>query len=422
MDNSISNVSFDYNADQTAIARRQEMAKALQAQSMQPMETQMVGGWAIPNSPWQGAAKLGQAYAGALQSKKAQEGQKELAAKAQTDAMRWASERPQGTPGSIQDTTQQGTGSMDMSGAAGPANVAPTQPSQQEMMAWMLRGGSNPVTAPIAKSMMEHSLKQDEPYTLPEGAQRVGPGGTLIRENPKDFRPQQQNPSDLDRLLREKAALPLGDPRIATYDNAIRKASETTKQITNVNQPAPVTPVTIQDPNDPNGTLVIDGRTKAVLGKGPKLTQAGAMNQKREFNMQGIGSTLQEAEDLLTGKATGTKPTGSGVGAAIDYAGGLIGRSPSGSVEAAKLKSVGGALVSKMPRMEGPQSDKDVALYKEMAGKVGDATVPVEQRLAALETVKGLWAKYEKHNPEAFADRRAVSASGGVDALLEKYK
>lgn len=46
--------------------------------------------------------------------------------------------------------------------------------------------------------------------------------------------------------------------------------------------PAPVTPVTIADPNDPTGqsTLVIDGRTKQVLGKGPKLTQTGTADQK----------------------------------------------------------------------------------------------------------------------------------------------
>ena len=44
----------------------------------------------------------------------------------------------------------------------------------------------------------------------------------------------------------------------------------------------PVTPVTIQDPNDPTGagTIVIDGRTKRVLGKGPKLTQTGTADQK----------------------------------------------------------------------------------------------------------------------------------------------
>ena len=43
-----------------------------------------------------------------------------------------------------------------------------------------------------------------------------------------------------------------------------------------------VTPVTIQDPNDPTGagTIVIDARTKTTLGKGPKLTQTGTADQK----------------------------------------------------------------------------------------------------------------------------------------------
>ncbi len=164
-----------------------------------------------------------------------------------------------------------------------------------------------------------------------------------------------------------------------------------------------VTPVTIQDPNNPNATLVIDGRSGRVFGSGPKLTESGKLEQKRQFNMQGIGATIQKAEDLLSGKSGRDLPTGSGVGAVLDYAGGLIGASPTGAKEAEDLRALGGALVSKMPRMEGPQSDKDVALYKEMAARVGDATIPRERRLSALDQVKNIWAKYENLNPAAFS-------------------
>jgi hypothetical protein len=67
------------------------------------------------------------------------------------------------------------------------------------------------------------------------------------------------------------------------------------------------------------------------------------------------------------------------------------------------MRALGGALVAKMPRMEGPQSDKDVALYRESAGRIGDSTIPIARRKAALETVKELWTKYERLNPDAFA-------------------
>lgn len=63
------------------------------------------------------------------------------------------------------------------------------------------------------------------------------------------------------------------------------------------------------------------------------------------------------------------------------------------------------------PRMEGPQSDKDVALYKQMAGQIGDATVPAEQKKAALEVVKKLHQRYagaSTQQPQAPNERSVV--------------
>jgi len=51
-------------------------------------------------------------------------------------------------------------------------------------------------------------------------------------------------------------------------------------------------------------------------------------------------------------------------------------------------------LTAKMPKMSGPQSDKDVQLYREMAGRVGDETVPIAERQAALDTVEQIQARY----------------------------
>jgi len=38
-------------------------------------------------------------------------------------------------------------------------------------------------------------------------------------------------------------------------------------------------------------------------------------------------------------------------------------------------------------RFEGPQSDKDVASYKEAAGRLSDPTVPAKQKQAAFNTI-----------------------------------
>jgi hypothetical protein len=136
----------------------------------------------------------------------------------------------------------------------------------------------------------------------------------------------------------------------------------------------------------------------------------GEATARRAFNMGGIGAIIKSAEDILHGRdpATGRpmeKPTGSGVGALYDRAAGLVGFSPSGAREAQSLKAAAGALTAKMPRMEGPQSDRDVQLYREMAAEIGNDSMPIDRRVQALEVVKSLWAKYERLNPGAFVDQ-----------------
>lgn len=95
--------------------------------------------------------------------------------------------------------------------------------------------------------------------------------------------------------------------------------------------------------------------------------------------------------------------TGSSFGTMYDMAAASVGRTTQGAQVAAQLKAVSGMLVSKMPKMSGPQSDKDVQLYREMAGTIGDSTVPIETRLAALQTVREIQQRYAGQQPSAQA-------------------
>lgn len=160
--------------------------------------------------------------------------------------------------------------------------------------------------------------------------------------------------------------------------------------------------------------LVVDGRQavrptddptrqRDLAGAKAGGAAEGQAAAERRFNMSGIGQIIQQADDILSGVrrqdgvvVPADRPTQSGAGAALDYAGSLVGYSPTGAVEAQQLKALGGALTAKMPRMEGPQGVADVLLYQQMAAEVGDSTVPIERRKAALQTVKQLWARYEK--------------------------
>jgi len=116
--------------------------------------------------------------------------------------------------------------------------------------------------------------------------------------------------------------------------------------------------------------------TKAPKGGNPKENAAEVLK------------ILEQVDPLIGGS------TASGLGNLVDTGMGFFGKSTGGADKAAQLRSLGGILVSKMPRMEGPQSDKDVALYKEMAGRIGDPTVPTSQKRAAVETIRELNSRY----------------------------
>ena len=138
-----------------------------------------------------------------------------------------------------------------------------------------------------------------------------------------------------------------------------------------------------------------------LAGKISGAKTAGDANAKRDINMGGLNNAIQEAEDLLTGASGKPLPTGSTFGTAVDATAGFFGGNPDGAAEAQTLKALSGALTAKMPRMEGPQSDKDVQMYREMSAVVGDSTVPRERRIAALKQVKNLWGKYDKSSAPA---------------------
>jgi hypothetical protein len=97
------------------------------------------------------------------------------------------------------------------------------------------------------------------------------------------------------------------------------------------------------------------------------------------------------------------------MGAGVDQVGRLFGASTGGDTAAAQLKALEGALVSKMPKMSGPQSDKDVLLYKQMAGEIGNPTIPQSRKLAALNVIEDIQSR---HAGAAAPDKNTGGASG----------
>lgn len=133
--------------------------------------------------------------------------------------------------------------------------------------------------------------------------------------------------------------------------------------------------------------LKMDGSMEAIPG-GPADQKAGAEGQKKVSEAKDVLGLLDEVDKLLP------NATGSYIGAGVDHAARMFGSATPGAVATAQLKTIQGALIGKMPKMSGPQSDKDVQLYRESAGQVADPTLPVQTRQAASATIRRLNEKY----------------------------
>lgn len=135
-------------------------------------------------------------------------------------------------------------------------------------------------------------------------------------------------------------------------------------------------------------------RTDAALQQ-----EAGKLNVQRaaDRSQKAFTRTRDADESLdLIAEAVRILPqaTGSRAGALWDQANATVGRSTAGAEANAQLKIIAAGLLSKVPRMEGPQSDKDVQMYKEASGNLADETLPVKTREAAASQIVRLQRKY----------------------------
>lgn len=137
---------------------------------------------------------------------------------------------------------------------------------------------------------------------------------------------------------------------------------------------------------------LVNGRAVPIIGVDGKPVrgnaQAGVTPTARAQDARDALSTIDMAEKLID------KSTGSGIGSALDSAAAFFGTSTRGAQAAAQLKALEGDLVAKMPKMSGPQSDKDVLLYKQMAGQIGDPSIPPATKKAALQSIREMQIRY----------------------------
>jgi hypothetical protein len=162
-----------------------------------------------------------------------------------------------------------------------------------------------------------------------------------------------------------------------------------------------------------------DGQSLEAIPGGPVMAKTTEVQQKVS-DAQSVIELLDVARPLIG------KSTSSYGGAAVDQVARVFGASTEGSAAAAQLKALEGSLVSKMPKMSGPQSDKDVLLYKQMAGQIGDVTIPAENKLAAMQVIEEINRRYlnqvqaKKVPTVAELPKKAAPAQAYADAEKER--
>ena len=116
------------------------------------------------------------------------------------------------------------------------------------------------------------------------------------------------------------------------------------------------------------------------------------------------------AEELLK------RATGGLAGASRDKLLGAFNVTTEGAKATAGLKILSAKLVQKVPRFEGPQSNIDVQSYREAAGDLANDSLPVGQRLAALQTMRDLARRAAKQAPAQPAGGGSRSAPRALPA------
>lgn len=147
-----------------------------------------------------------------------------------------------------------------------------------------------------------------------------------------------------------------------------------------------------------------------------KATERAAVGMEEELAKKGIKAS--NMTDLINEARTSlTNASGGYLGAGLSSVKGGLGISDETTQANQKLKLIGGWMVSNVPRMEGPQSDFDVKNYREMAATVGDMTIPIEDRMAALDTLEQLQNKYSGQPMGRTSNTNKKPQSGGIQFL-----
>lgn len=392
----------DLDARASSARRRQKLAETMLAQSLQPRQGRMAGRIYVAPSPLEGIAQVAQAWAANRAGERADAELGEIGGQARQRTVDEIA-RIRGIREGVQAPQMQGpadeAAGMPMPAAPAIQGADPRRAIEEALFS------ADPRVAAAGKVMFEGDQRKQLASDLAQlraGAQSGDPSSV------KEWRYFQSLPDDAARqqfLILKRATNPMNLGGSMMIPDPLSPGG----------QPLANIPKTL----DPGDVPAVRGAqaAAAATGKGTAEAQVARVEPSR-----GATALLDEAEAVMRGEM-GENPTGSTVGSMVDTAGSVVGLTADGARAAARLETLGAQMASKVPRMEGPQSDADRKLYIDASGAIGDRTIPVAQRLEKLAVARSIISKYD---PETGAPRPAPAGammprSQTIEDRLKKY-
>lgn len=267
----------------------------------------------------------------------------------------------------------------------------------QDAVTWVSAQYNDPITKDFVSKVPMDQMIQSIPQTPAEfeawrnetgmGIEKFVQNKTTIRGQDLTAQTSRENnaATNATSAANNKATVGLGYARLAE-DKAENQRKREDKNKEDAD-PGKYTQVII-DPD--KGPMLADrknGTFKPLKGPSGETLEGKNVTAAKKLESQ-LAIGIEEARKLIP------IATGSGAGRLVDAATSFVGKETEGDNASTQLETLAGWMTSNVPRMQGPQSDKDTLLYKQMAAQVGDRTKTRAARLKALDTLEALQKKY----------------------------
>ena len=144
--------------------------------------------------------------------------------------------------------------------------------------------------------------------------------------------------------------------------------------------------VTVPDPKNPAQKILVP--KSQVAAQSASGSPVVAEVDKKVAQGQSMIELAQRAQAILPSATSGA------ISNLATMATDAAGIPTNKSAADGQLKVISAQLVSNVPRMEGPQSDADVKLYRQAAADVANGNIPYQTRIKSLNTIIELNQKY----------------------------